>query len=111
MNDASLLFGGTKIYPTLTSPLTDYGGEKSWYCKVGNIVMMYLSIGGLTANTAANAFALPVGYRPLSNTFNKVCANTVGQTADCIIRSADGVVRISSTSTLCLGFVMFMAEQ
>lgn len=75
------------------------------------MVMVHISIGGLTANTAANAFALPVGYRPSTPIFNKVCANTVGQTADCIIRSTDGVVRISSTSTLCLGFVMFMAEQ
>jgi hypothetical protein len=110
MNDASLLFGGTKIHPTLTAPLTDYNGVKSWYCKVGNMVMIYLSIGGLTANTAVTAFTLPVGYRPLTPMMNKVCSASVNQMAECNIR-VDGAVRIASTSTLCLGFVMFLAEQ
>lgn len=111
MNDASLLFGGTKIYPTLTSPLTAYNGIKTWYCKVGNMVMVYLSISGLTSGTAVTAFTLPIGYRPLNPVMNKVCSATVNQMAECNIRNTDGAVRIASTSTLCLGFVMFMAEQ
>ena len=95
----------TAFTPTSGSSYSTYGG--CFYEVYGNVVVVNISVSGLTANTNTAIYTLPSGVRPKSRVFGKAGSGS-GQGLSSIDINTTGVISVVSAGTYCIGSVTYI---
>lgn len=95
----------TAFTPTSGSSYSTYGG--CFYEVYGNVIVVNISVSGLTANTNTAIYTLPSGVRPKSRVFGKAGSGS-GQGLSSIDINTTGVISVVSAGTYCIGSVIYI---
>ena len=96
---------------TLESGISAHQGIGVQYTKYLNLVIVYIYVSGLTANTRKKISSLPSGYRPLADTaYIGMGGSSYTAKAFFQIEASAGNIYVTSDDAYAQGYIMFWAK-